>query len=133
MVVVLKPFAHHEPGHREVVARSVRRVEVAPAEAVTQAVDQPAAERVAHDSEEVAGAKKPPIERRAEAATIAWLRHATTAYDHMVIPRIKGRRREVRRRLADRSRKLLGRYRRGEPIAAADCPLLRGLSTSGES
>ena len=31
-----------------------------------------------------------PIEQRAEAAVIAWLRHQTTAYDHMTIERVKG-------------------------------------------
>jgi hypothetical protein len=75
----------------------------------------------------VARTKRIPIERRAEAATIAWLRHATTGYDNMHIPRIKGMRREVRRLLAERSRQLLARYRRGEPIAAESCLLLRGL------
>ena len=75
----------------------------------------------------VARTKRIPIEQRAEAATIAWLRHATTGYDSMHIPRVKGMRREVRRLLADRSRQMLGRYRRGEPIAAESCVLLRGL------
>ncbi len=75
----------------------------------------------------VARTKRIPIERRAEAATIAWLRHATTGYDDMHIPRIKGMRREVRRMLAERSRELLGRYRRGESVAPERCPLWRGL------
>lgn len=38
-----------------------------------------------------------PLEQRAEAAVIAWMRHQTTAYDRMSIARIKGERREVRR------------------------------------
>lgn len=75
----------------------------------------------------VARTKRIPIERRAEAATIAWLRHATTGYDNMEIPRVKGMRREVRRMLAERSRLLLGRYRRGEAIAEETCLLRRGL------
>lgn len=41
----------------------------------------------------VARTSRIPIERRAEAAVIAWLRHQTTAYDDMKIPRVKGRRR----------------------------------------
>lgn len=57
----------------------------------------------------VARTQRIPIERRAEAAVVAWMRHQTTAYDHMTIPREKGARREVRRMLAERSRKLLGR------------------------
>jgi hypothetical protein len=80
----------------------------------------------------VARTQRIPIERRAEAATIAWLRHATTGYDNMVIPRVKGMRREVRRLLAERSRQLLERYRRGESIDAALCLLQRGL-VSGNS
>lgn len=75
----------------------------------------------------VARTKRIPIEQRAEAATIAWLRHATTGYDNMEIPRVKGMRREVRRMLAERSRSLLARYRRGEPIREADCLLRRAL------
>lgn len=45
-----------------------------------------------------------PIERRAEAAVIAWLRHQTTAYDSMKVQRVKKKRREVRRMLAEQSR-----------------------------
>ena len=52
----------------------------------------------------VARTKRIPVEQRAEAAVIAWLRHSTTAYDSMVIPRVKGKRREVRRMLAARSK-----------------------------
>jgi len=75
----------------------------------------------------VARTKRIPIEQRAEAATIAWLRHATTGYDNMQISRVKGMRREVRRLLAERSRQLLVRYRRGEPIPPEGCVLARGL------
>ncbi len=75
----------------------------------------------------VARTERIPIERRAESAVIAWLRHQTTAYDHMKIPRVKGKRREVRRMLAEESRRLLSRYRRGEVIAGDDCPLQRAL------
>jgi len=70
----------------------------------------------------VARTKRIPIEKRAEAAVIAWLRHQTTGYDDMAIPRVKGKRREVRRMLAQRSKQLLTRYRRGE-APSADCPL----------
>lgn len=76
----------------------------------------------------VARTKRIPIEQRAEAATIAWLRHATTGYDSMKIPRVKGMRREVRRMLAERSRSLLELYRQGEPIDEERCLLRRGLS-----
>jgi len=74
----------------------------------------------------VARTRRIPVEQRAEAAVIAWLRHRTTAYDSMKIPRIKGKRREVRRMLARRSQELLGRYRRGEPVGH-ECPLKKAL------
>ena len=75
----------------------------------------------------VARTERIPIERRAEAAVIAWMRHQTTAYDSMKIPRVKGKRREVRRMLAARSKELLARYRSGEP-AAASGPLAASLT-----
>lgn len=77
----------------------------------------------------VARTKRIPIERRAEAAVIAWMRHQTTGYDSMKIPRVKGQRREVRRMLAQRSRELLGGYRRGE-TGGASCPIDRALALS---
>ncbi len=76
----------------------------------------------------VARTERIPIEERAEAATIAWMRHQTTGYDNMVIPLVKGRRREVRRMLAQRSIQLLARYRQGQGIDAATCPLARALA-----
>lgn len=76
----------------------------------------------------VARTQRIPIEQRAEAAVIAWMRHQTTAYDTMKIPRGRGKRREVRRMLAQRSKELLASYRRGEP-SAASCPLVRGLAS----
>ena len=79
----------------------------------------------------VARTKRIPVERRAEAATIAWLRHATTGYDDMKIPRVKGMRREVRRMLAERSRRLLATYRRGE-TPAARCPLRTALDRAAQ-
>jgi hypothetical protein len=78
----------------------------------------------------VARTKRIPVERRAEAAVIAWMRHQTTAYDGMSIPRVRGKRREVRRQLASRSRQLLDRYRRGE-TASALCPLQMAASNLG--
>jgi len=80
----------------------------------------------------VARTQRIPIEKRAESAVIAWLRHATTAYDNMKIPRVKGKRREVRRMLAERSRRLLDKYRAG---SAADpiCPLRQALSDISDS
>ena len=75
----------------------------------------------------VARTKRIGVERRAEAATIAWLRHQTTEYDRMSIARVRGRRREVRRELARRSRELLEGYRLGSVIDPERCLLRRAL------
>ena len=75
----------------------------------------------------VARTKRIPVEQRAEAAVIAWMRHKTTGYDGMVIPRLKGKRREVRRMLGRRSQELLDGYRRGE-VVGEDCPLKKALA-----
>lgn len=110
--VVLEFLAFH-PSHAELAQRL--------AKAVT-------AHATPVGSGTVARTKRIPVEQRAEAAVIAWLRHQTTGYDSLVIPRVKGKRREVRRMLAQRSKELLARYRRGE-AAGADCPLRRALES----
>jgi hypothetical protein len=74
----------------------------------------------------VARTKRIPLERRAEAAVIAWMRHRTTAYDSMPIARMKGKRREIRRMLAGRSLELLDSYWRGESVPNG-CPLQTAL------
>jgi len=85
-----------------------------------------AAHAVPVGSGTVARTKRIPIEQRAEAATIAWLRHQTTSYDHMHIARIKGERREVRQMLAKESRRRLEKYRRGSDIGG-DCPVWKAV------
>ncbi len=75
----------------------------------------------------VARTKQIPIEKRASAAVIAWMRHKTTGYEYMTIPRVKGKRREVRRDLAKKSIELLDRYRRGEIIKSSSCMIRFGL------
>jgi hypothetical protein len=79
----------------------------------------------------VARTERIPIDERAAAAVIAWMRHQTTAYDSMTIARIKGMRREVRRMLAARSKALLDRYRRGATDTPEVCPLWQALSKAG--
>jgi hypothetical protein len=76
----------------------------------------------------VARTQRIPVERRAEAAVIAWMRHQTTLYDEMKIARIKGERREVRRMLADQSRQLLRQYRDGIVVPVGKCELHKALS-----
>lgn len=75
----------------------------------------------------VARTTRIPIDQRAEAAVIAWMRHQTTAYDSMVIPRVKGKRRQTRQILARRSQELLNHYRTANTPPAA-CPLRAALS-----
>ncbi len=60
-------------------------------------------------------------------AQVEFDRHQTTAYDSMTIPRIKGKRREVRRMLAKRSQELLERYRRKGTVGE-ECPLKKALT-----
>ena len=67
-----------------------------------------------------------PVEERAAKAVIAWMRHQTTAYESMRIPREKGKRREVRRMLASRSVELLKAYREGIETLPG-CPLKKAL------
>lgn len=71
----------------------------------------------------VARTERIPIERRAESAVIAWMRHQTTAYDSMKIARIKGERREVRRQLAEISRAVLDLHRGRVVHPPSSCPL----------
>lgn len=78
----------------------------------------------------VARTERIPIEKRAEAAVIAWLRHQTTGYENLKIPRVKGKRREARRMIAQQSLALLQRYRDGLPVEA-NCPLQQALKEEG--
>ncbi len=81
----------------------------------------------------VARTQRIPVQQRAESAVIAWMRHQTTGYDHMKIARVKGERREVRRELAQQSRKLLSAYRRGEAVHYANCPLAKAIGMTSPS
>jgi len=68
-----------------------------------------------------------PLEERAARAVIAWMRHNTTAYDHLKIKRIKGERRKTRRMLAEHSMTVLDKYRTDKPVDE-NCPLLKAIS-----
>jgi hypothetical protein len=80
----------------------------------------------------VARTERIPIEQRAEAAVIAWMRHQTTGYDDMTIERVAGRRREVRRELAQISRAVLDLHRRDVPHAPYGCALCQAAANSGK-
>ena len=90
--------------------------------------DRVAAHATPVGSGTVARTERIPVHERAEAAVIAWMRHATTAYDQMTIARIKGRRREVRRELAEISRRILARHRAGGVHDAKLCSLCVALT-----
>ena len=75
----------------------------------------------------VARTQRIPVAERAEAAVIAWMRHQTTAYDQMKIERVAGRRREVRRELAQISRAVLDLHRRDAAHATRACTLCAAL------
>lgn len=77
----------------------------------------------------VARTQRIPIEKRAESATIAWMRHCTTAYETMKIPRIKNARKEVRRELAKQSKIILEGYRAGKIDFKTTCPLQKAIKT----
>ncbi len=80
----------------------------------------------------VARTKRISLERRAESAVIAWLRHQTTAYDSMKVARVKGARREARRQLAEVSRAVLDLHRgRIAHPPSSSCPLCRVLAPTG--
>ena len=69
----------------------------------------------------VARTERIPIERRAEAAVMAWLRHQASDYDERDIARVRGERREVRREIAAEHRALLARHRAREAHPARGC------------
>jgi hypothetical protein len=79
----------------------------------------------------VARTERIPIDQRAAAAIVAWMRHQTTGYDRMHIPLVKGKRREVRRMLAQCSIQLLKLYRQGRAIDETTCPLALALKKLG--
>ncbi len=81
----------------------------------------------------VARTKRISVSERAEAAVIAWMRHQTTAYDRLDIPRIKGERRAVRRALAEVSRAVLDLHRRDVPHGIKDCSLCAALVAAAGS
>jgi hypothetical protein len=56
------------------------------------------------------------------------MRHQTTSYDHMQIARVRGRRREVRRELAELSRAVLDVHRVDAPHAPHACSLCTAVA-----
>lgn len=67
------------------------------------------------------------LEDKAALAVMAWMRHQTSHYDSTAVPRIKGARRELRKKIARQSERLLTQYRNGEDIDMRVCPLYKAL------
>jgi len=80
----------------------------------------------------VARTQRLTLEQKARAAVVAWMRHQTTEYDQMKIARVKGRRREVRRDLAQQSLSLLAGYRQGL-APRPHCPLIAAVENSNQN
>ena len=70
--------------------------------------------------------------RSPRAAVIAWMRHQTTGYDGMKIERVRGRRREVRRELAEVSRAVIDLHRSSTPHAPQACTLCSAAARASE-
>jgi hypothetical protein len=101
------------PGHRETAERLASAV---------------AAQSTPVGSGTVARTQRISLDDKAELALLAWLRHQTSDYDRLPVARVKGARRALRHQIARQSLQLLERYRRGEPVDPATCPLQRALA-----
>ncbi|MFT7412697.1 MAG: hypothetical protein ACI9J4_001059 [Paraglaciecola sp.] len=69
------------------------------------------------------------LDDKAALAVMAWMRHQTSAYDSTSVPRVKGARRELRRQIAQRSERILAKYRSGDDVDFKVCPLYKALHT----
>lgn len=69
--------------------------------------------------------------REAERVVTAWMRHQTTGYDRLRLPRghARAKRREARRKLEEQGQRLLNPYRLDQPVAPESCPLQRALAS----
>jgi len=72
------------------------------------------------------------LQDKAALAVMAWMRHQTSNYDTTSVPRIKGARRELRRKIARQSEGILAKYRSGIEADLRDCPLYRALKKAGK-
>lgn len=108
----VRAFLRFDPSYADLEARLARAV---------------AAHATPVGSGTVARTERISIDRRAEAAVLAWMRHQTTAYERLSIPRVRGARRQVRRDLAQVSRSLLDLHRRENAHTPAACPLCTAL------
>jgi hypothetical protein len=70
------------------------------------------------------------LEDKAALAVMAWMRHKTSDYDSTPVARIKGARRELRRKIARQSTQILATYRSGESSNLQGCPLYKALQSA---
>jgi hypothetical protein len=69
------------------------------------------------------------LDDKAALAVMAWMRHQTSAYDSTSVPRVKGARRELKRQIAQRSERILAKYRSADDVDFKVCPLYKALHT----
>ncbi len=72
------------------------------------------------------------LDDKAALAVMAWMRHQTSNYDSTSVPRIKGARRELRKKIARQSQRILAKYRSGEDADLRDCPLYKALNNASK-
>jgi len=72
------------------------------------------------------------LDDKAALAVMAWMRHQTSSYDSTPVPRIKGARRELRRKIARQSERILAKYRSGQEADLRDCPLYKALKKANK-
>ena len=72
------------------------------------------------------------LQDKAALAVMAWMRHQTSDYDSTVVPRIKGARRELRKKIARQSESILAKYRSGIDADLNLCPLYRALNKASK-
>ena len=63
------------------------------------------------------------LDNKAALAVMAWMRHQTSAYDSTSVPKVNGARRELRRKIARQSERLLAKYRSGAQVDLIFYPL----------
>ncbi|NRB41268.1 MAG: DUF2293 domain-containing protein [Pseudomonadales bacterium] len=72
------------------------------------------------------------LDDKAALAVMAWMRHQTSSYDSTSVPRVKGARRELRRKIARQSERILAKYRTGEEVDISVCPLYKALQRANK-
>ena len=72
------------------------------------------------------------LDDKAALAVMAWMRHQTSSYDSISVPRVKGARRELRRQIARQSERILAKYRSGDDVDFRVCPLCQALKRASK-